>query len=75
MQGVCHTYHQMIVMRLLLGMFEAGFGPGAAYILTLWYARFDLQKRLAVFTSAGCFSGAFSGLLGRCCPLIALTSS
>ncbi|KAF9894345.1 hypothetical protein FE257_007848 [Aspergillus nanangensis] len=63
LQGICHNFHQMVVMRLLLGMFEAGFGPGGAYVLTVWYARYDLQKRMAIYNSGGCLAGAFSGLL------------
>lgn len=55
----------MVVMRLLLGIFEAGLGPGGAYVLTVWYARYDLQKRLAIYNSGGCLAGAFSGLLGK----------
>lgn len=55
----------MIVMRLLLGIFEAGMAPGGAYVMTLWYARYDLQKRIAIYNAGGCIAGAFSGLLGR----------
>lgn len=47
----------------MLGLFEAGFGPGAAFILTLWYRRLEIQGRLAIYLSANCISGAFSGLL------------
>jgi MFS family permease len=42
---------------------QAGFFPGAVYIVSTWYPRHELQQRLAVFYTASAFSGALSGLL------------
>ncbi|KAG8625662.1 hypothetical protein KVT40_006063 [Elsinoe batatas] len=58
------TWTQMIPLRLLLGVFEAGFFPGCAYLLSTWYPRYELQKRNAVFYLIGSMSSAFSGILG-----------
>lgn len=44
-------------------MAEAGFFPASAYLLTTWYRRLELQRRLAIFYSAGALASAFSGLL------------
>lgn len=41
----------LCVCRVLLGAFEAGFFPALAYIITTWYKRHEVQKRLAVFLS------------------------
>ena len=45
-----------LVTRLLLGLAEAGYIPGAAYTLSTWYTRRELAKRIAVF-----FFGMFGG--------------
>lgn len=61
--GFLTTWTQMIGLRLVLGIFEAGFFPGCAYLLSCWYPRFELQKRNAVFYLIGSMSSAFSGIL------------
>jgi MFS family permease len=63
LQGIIETYEHLLVTRILLGVFEAGFFPAATYLLTTWYCRFEVQTRLAVFFSAASAAGAFSGLL------------
>ncbi|GAB7343143.1 hypothetical protein MBLNU457_1218t1 [Dothideomycetes sp. NU457] len=57
------SWEQMIPLRVILGIFEAGFFPGCAYLLSCWYPRYDLQKRNAVFYLIGSMSSAFSGIL------------
>ncbi|KAL6150576.1 hypothetical protein ACJQWK_00448 [Exserohilum turcicum] len=54
----------LIPLRLLLGIFEAGFFPGSAYLLSCWYKRYELQKRNTFFFLIGMLSSAFSGILG-----------
>ena len=44
-------------------MFKAGFFPGAVFLVSSWYPRYELQQRLAIFYTASAFSGALSGLL------------
>jgi MFS family permease len=53
----------MIPLRLVLGIFEAGFFPGCAYLLSCWYPRYELQKRNAVFYLIGSMASAFAGIL------------
>ena len=50
-------------LRILLGILEAGFFPGCAYLLSCWYTRFELQKRNAVFYLIGSLASACSGIL------------
>ncbi|KAF2711769.1 MFS general substrate transporter [Pleomassaria siparia CBS 279.74] len=57
-------WHDLLPLRLLLGIFEAGFFPGAAYLLSCWYKRFELQKRNTFYIIIGILSSAFSGILG-----------
>ncbi|BCS22289.1 uncharacterized protein APUU_30514S [Aspergillus puulaauensis] len=61
--GVVKNFDGLIACRVVLGVFEAGFFPGAVYIVSTWYPRHELQQRLALFYTASAFSGALSGLL------------
>ena len=42
-----HTWKQMIVMRVLLGIFMSGVYPGLALLISSWYRREELQLRFA----------------------------
>jgi hypothetical protein len=44
-------------------MLQAGFFPAATFLLTIWYKRYEYQRRLAVFFASASLAGAFSGLL------------
>jgi len=61
--GFVKNWSQLIPLRLVLGVFEAGFFPGCAYLLSCWYPRYELQKRNAVFYLIGSMASAFSGIL------------
>ena len=61
--GFVKTWTQLIPLRLLLGIWEAGFFPGCAYLLSCWYPRYELQKRNAVFYLIGSMASAFAGIL------------
>ncbi|KAH9479340.1 MFS-type transporter cnsO [Psilocybe cubensis] len=63
LQGVVHNFSQLMGMRWLLGMFEAGLFPGVNYYLSCWYKRSEFGLRAAIFFSAATVSGAFGGLL------------
>jgi MFS family permease len=61
-QGLVHTHEALVGLRFLLGLFEAGFSPGAVYLISMYYKRYELQWRLSVFFSASILAGAFGGL-------------
>ncbi|KAB8278698.1 major facilitator superfamily domain-containing protein [Aspergillus minisclerotigenes] len=61
--GVVRNFGGLLTMRLLLGIFEAGFFPGSVYLCSRWYMPRDLATRVAAFFCASALSGAFSGLL------------
>ncbi|KIV86445.1 hypothetical protein PV11_02057 [Exophiala sideris] len=61
--GFVKEWTDLIPLRLILGVFEAGFFPGCAYLLSCWYPRYELQKRNAVFYLIGSMASAFSGIL------------
>ena len=62
--GFVKVWTSLIALRLILGVFEAGFFPGCAYLLSCWYPRYELQKRNAAFFLIGSLASAFSGILG-----------
>jgi len=53
----------MAGLRVILGIFEAGFYPGCVYLLSTWYPRYELQKRNAGFYLIGSMASAFGGIL------------
>ncbi|KIW11224.1 hypothetical protein PV08_10524 [Exophiala spinifera] len=61
--GVVKNFRELVACRVLLGTFEAGFFPGAVFLVSCWYRRSELQQRVALFYTASALSGAFSGLL------------
>ncbi|KIJ14025.1 hypothetical protein PAXINDRAFT_13146 [Paxillus involutus ATCC 200175] len=57
------NYPQLVAVRVCLGATEAGFYPGVAYCLTIWYPKYKYQYRMALLTAAAALAGACSGLL------------
>ena len=53
----------MLGLRVILGVFEAGYFPGCAYLLSTWYTRYELQKRNALFFLIGSMANGLSGIL------------
>ncbi|KAJ9142830.1 MFS general substrate transporter [Coniochaeta hoffmannii] len=61
--GFVHSWQVMAVLRVILGVFEAGFYPGCVYLLSTWYPRYELQKRNAGFYLIGSMASGFGGIL------------
>ncbi|KAF7561673.1 hypothetical protein G7046_g2451 [Stylonectria norvegica] len=53
----------LIAIRLLIGIFEAGFYPTSVAYLSFFYPKFDLAVRLALFYGQCAIAGAFSGCI------------
>ena len=62
-QAATQTYGGMVILRLLLGIAEAGFGPGIPYLLSFFYLRHEVGLRIAIFLSAAPLATTFSGAL------------
>ncbi|KAF8070732.1 major facilitator superfamily domain-containing protein [Lyophyllum atratum] len=56
--------------RVLLGAFEAGFFPAMVFIITTWYTRHEVQKRLAAFYVVSIFTGGFSAIFAYVLSLL-----
>ncbi|EEH38746.1 hypothetical protein PAAG_08473 [Paracoccidioides lutzii Pb01] len=61
--GLSRNWHQLTILRALLGLLEAGFFPGTVYLLSTWYSRYEVQKRYSIFYLIGCVASALSGIL------------
>ncbi|KAI1346330.1 MFS transporter-like protein [Xylaria sp. FL0043] len=56
-------YHGLLAVRLVLGITEAPFYPGALYLVSLFYTRKETATRLAVFYTGNLLASTFSGLI------------
>ncbi|CAI7628248.1 unnamed protein product [Penicillium discolor] len=61
--GFVHSWKVLLALRVLVGFFEGGLFPGAVYLLSMWYSRYDMHKRYSTFYLISVTGGAFSGLL------------
>ena len=68
--GLCTALHatvkaewQLILLRTMVGMLEAGFYPTTVAYLSLFYTRFEFAKRLGMFYGQAAVAGAVGGLL------------
>lgn len=61
--GFLQSWEGLAVLRVLLGVFEAGYFPGSVYLVSSWYSRYQVQKRMAVFFLTGSALSAFANIL------------
>ncbi|ETS81469.1 hypothetical protein PFICI_06471 [Pestalotiopsis fici W106-1] len=58
-----HNYATVLVLRLLIGVFEAGFFPGVVYFITIWYRHNERSIRIAYVIAFCNLAGAFGGAI------------
>lgn len=61
-QGFVKSWEALVVCRFLMGVFEAGFVPGCAFLIGSYYRDGEFLRRYAVFMSGAIIAGAFNGL-------------
>jgi MFS family permease len=61
--GFVNNKTQLIAMRLLLGVFEAGYFPAICFYLTFFYRRRELALRIFYLFAASALSGSCGGLI------------
>lgn len=59
-----HSFTQLVVVRFFLGFVEAPFFPGAIFLMSSWYTRAELTRRISWFYSGNALANMFGGLLG-----------
>ncbi|KAH7470262.1 hypothetical protein FOMA001_g14035 [Fusarium oxysporum f. sp. matthiolae] len=57
------NYKGFLAGRFFLGCIEAGLFPGAIYLLTCWYTKKEIGKRLCIFYTSGCIAPALGGIM------------
>ncbi|KJA28875.1 hypothetical protein HYPSUDRAFT_61710 [Hypholoma sublateritium FD-334 SS-4] len=68
--GYIHSWHLLVLCRVLLGTFEASFFPSMILIISTWYTRHEVQKRIAVFYILSVTASGFSPLLAYALSLL-----
>ncbi|KAF4120344.1 MFS family permease [Geosmithia morbida] len=58
------NFGQLIAVRFFLGFVEAPFFPGAIFLMSSWYNRAELTRRIAWLYSGNALANMFGGLLG-----------
>ncbi|KAJ7686519.1 major facilitator superfamily domain-containing protein [Mycena rosella] len=61
--GFVKTWGYLTFCRVLLGLFEASFFPAIVYMISSWYTRYEVQKRLAFFYLMSLTISGFSPIL------------
>jgi len=60
--GFVQSFAGLVILRFLMGVFEAGMYPGIIYLTSMYYKRHEFQKRMSGIWNANLLSGAFSGV-------------
>ncbi|KAF1838097.1 MFS general substrate transporter [Decorospora gaudefroyi] len=63
LQAVANSFGFLLVLRALLGISEAAFGPGVPFYLSFFFRRRELAFRTGLFISASPLSASFAGAL------------
>lgn len=53
----------LVLAHVVVSIFEAGCFSGVVYLLSVWYTRFDMQKRYVGMYGIASVGGAFGGIL------------
>ncbi|KAL1961288.1 hypothetical protein VTO42DRAFT_16 [Malbranchea cinnamomea] len=68
--GICTLLHvwvrnrtQLITLRIIIGMLEAGFYPTTVSYLSLFYTRYEFGRRLGLFYGSYGVAGAVGGVI------------
>ncbi|RDW94329.1 transporter-like protein [Coleophoma crateriformis] len=63
-QSFITTYAGFLVTRVLLGLCEAGFIPGALYTMSTWYTKKETSSRISIFFLGNILASATVSLIG-----------
>ena len=64
MNAASKKFTDLVVVRFFLGFVEAPFFPGAVFLMSSWYTRAELTRRMAYFYSGNALANMFGGLIG-----------
>lgn len=58
-----HSFGGLIAVRFVLGFVEAPFFPGAIFLMSSWYTRAELTRRVSWFYSGNAIANIFGGVI------------
>lgn len=61
--GWVNDWRLIVVCRMLIGVLEAGFLPCCMFLLSTWYQRFEIQRRVSWWYLINLFVSAFGNIL------------
>ncbi|KPI44191.1 putative transporter [Cyphellophora attinorum] len=73
--GFVHHWVSLTVLRALLGIFEAGLYPGAVFVITSWYKKFEMAKRISFFYMSALLASGFGPIFAYALSLIRVGDS
>jgi len=62
-QGSAQSWSALMALRFLIGVFEAGYGPGVAFFLSWFYNRQEMALRYCLFIGASALANAIASSL------------
>lgn len=62
-QAGINTWGAAMALRFLMGVFEAGYGPGIPFLLSFFYLRHELGLRVGMFFAAAPLANTLAGAL------------
>ncbi|OBT64920.1 hypothetical protein VE03_05659 [Pseudogymnoascus sp. 23342-1-I1] len=62
-QGFLHNFQSIMVVRFFIGVLEGPFFPGVIFLLSCWYKKEELIKRIAFLYAGNILSSCFGGLI------------
>lgn len=63
LSAITHNFTGLLLTRFFLGVLEAPFYPGALYMLSIFYDRYEIAVRISILFTAKICSTAFAGLI------------
>ncbi|KAL4889491.1 major facilitator superfamily domain-containing protein [Aspergillus ambiguus] len=61
--GLSNSWKDQVGLRIILGLFEGCYFPSATFLISMYYLRQEVAKRMAVFYILGLVVGGFGGLI------------
>ncbi|KAF8622741.1 hypothetical protein AX15_006831 [Amanita polypyramis BW_CC] len=61
--GFVRSWGYLLLCRILVGTLEAGFAPAVVFVISTWYVRHEVQKRLAAIWLIAMLTGGLSPIL------------
>lgn len=62
-QGFLRSYSSIMAVRFFIGITKGPFSPGVIFLLSCWYKKAELGKRIALLYAGNILSSCFGSLI------------